>query len=116
MTNCYHCGDEDHMARECPRNKQVTSTPTRGRGVPATWCSYCDEKTRLVDLGYAMQRCPSCHPLRYQALAQSRKCPSCNATVFEWDHAPCGCHAIPGEPLPRPASQGRPDSTRKVNR
>ena len=115
MTNCYHCGDEDHLARECPRNKTVTQgtvASSRTRGAPATWCSYCDEATRLIDLGHSVQRCPNCHPLRFHALAQSRKCPACHQTVYEWDHAACGCHARPGEPLPRPATKGRPDSTR----
>lgn len=115
MNACFHCGESDHFARECPRLKPSEKASIRGggpRGVPAVWCSYCDEDTRLVDLGDSMARCAECHPLRFQSLAQSRKCASCNATVYDWDHAPCGFHARPGVPLPRPATKGRPDSTR----
>lgn len=121
MTNCFHCGDDDHLARECPRNKTPQTAGGRTRGVPTTWCSYCDEATRLIETCKpgvtwmsTVERCPNCHPLRYQALAQSRKCPNCHQTVYEWDHGPCGCHARPGVPLPRPATKGRPDSTRPV--
>ena len=63
-------------------------------------------------MGDSVARCPRCHPLRFAQLRQSRKCPSCHQTVFEWDHAECDAHARPGMPLPRPATQGRPDSTR----
>lgn len=119
MTNCFHCGEDDHFARECPRLKGAPKPASRAhRGVPETWCSYCDENTRLIETfdkerrTISLERCPNCHPLRFQALAQSRKCPNCNATVYEWDHGPCGCHSQPGVPLPRPATKGRPDSTR----
>jgi hypothetical protein len=77
------------------------------------WCSYCDETTRLVDLGHSMQRCPNCHPLRFQQLRQGRKCAQCNKTVYEWDNGrSCEEHAGPGLPLLRPAKLGRPESTR----
>jgi hypothetical protein len=110
MTSCFRCGEDEHIARDCPHGKDAAKTPPNAaRGVPVPWCSWCDETTRLVDLGYAMQRCTDCHPLRFQSLPQSRKCPNCNATVYEWDH---GCHSRPGEPLPRPATKGRPESTR----
>lgn len=116
MTTCYYCGDDDHLGRECPKirakQQQVTAQRIAPRGEPVTWCSYCDENTRLLDMGESMSRCPQCHPLRYQSLRQSRKCPTCNKTVYDWDHSPCGTHAQPGIALPRPAVNGRPDSTR----
>lgn len=112
VTNCFHCGDDDHLARECPRNRKPAVQVRSPGGVPAVWCSYCDEKTRMVDLGHSMQRCPNCHPLRYQQLKQSKKCPQCNKTVYDWDHAPCDAHLGPGLPVPAPARKGRPDELR----
>lgn len=117
MTSCYYCGDDDHPGKHCPKlqsHQQRATAPTRPapRGEPVTWCSYCDETTRLIDMGHSMARCPQCHPLRFQSLRQSRKCPACGATVYDWDHSDCDAHARPGMPLPRPAVNGRPDSTR----
>lgn len=116
MTNCFYCGDDDHLGKHCPRliekQKEVTRPVQVPRGEPVTWCSYCDEDTRLLDMGHSMARCPQCHPLRYQQLRQSRKCPLCSKTVYDWDHSPCDAHAGPGLPQPRPAVVGRPDSTR----
>jgi hypothetical protein len=62
---------------------------------PLTWCGYCDERTRLVDLGDTATRCQQCHRNRRAQLAQHRKCPQCNATVYAWDFAPCGQHTGP---------------------
>jgi len=62
---------------------------------PLTWCGYCDERTRLVDLGDKVARCQQCHRNRRAQLAQNRKCPQCNATVYAWDFEPCGQHAGP---------------------
>lgn len=118
MTACYYCGDDDHAGKQCPKlqahqqRATITPAPRVPRGDPVTWCSYCDEATRLLDMGHSVSRCPQCHPLRHQQLRQSRKCPSCHATVYEWDHGPCGAHAGPGRDLPRPATTGRPDWTR----
>jgi hypothetical protein len=122
VTNCFYCGEDDHMGKNCPRlqakQQEVTRPreaprpPATPRGAPETWCSYCDEATRLIDMGHTVSRCPQCHPLRYQQLRQNRKCPLCHATVYEWDFAECDRHARPGIPLPRPAVSGRPDWTR----
>jgi hypothetical protein len=123
VTNCYYCGDDDHLGRECPKlqaHQRRASAPQPAvyvpRGEPVTWCGTCDEDTRLLDMGHSMSRCPRCHPLRYQQLRQSRKCPLCNVTVLEWDHSPCETHARPGMPLPRNAVQGRPESSRLIPR
>jgi len=86
---CYECGDEGHVAKACPN---AIYTPASG-----TWCGYCDERTRLVDLGDKVKRCPDCHPLRGQLLKQHRKCPSCREIVYEWDQAPCGRHTEVGK-------------------
>lgn len=119
MTNCYYCGDDDHVGKECPKlqahQKRATATKTVAYvppGEPVTWCSYCDEHTRMLDMGDSMARCPQCHPLRRQQLRQSRKCPLCNKTVFEWDHAPCDAHVGPGLPRPQRTVTGRPESSR----
>jgi len=123
MTNCYYCGDDDHLGRECPKlqahQRRATSPQPQAyvpRGEPVMWCGTCDENTRLLDMGHSMSRCPRCHPLRYQQLRQSRKCPACNKTVLDWDHSPCDAHAQPGMPVPRPAVTGRPESTRMTPR
>ena len=121
MTNCYYCGDDDHLGKECPKlqaHQRRATAPQPApqslvpRGERVTWCGTCDENTRLLDMGHSMSRCPRCHPLRFQQLRQSRKCPSCNKTVLDWDHSPCDAHARPGLPLPRPAVTGRPESSR----
>ncbi len=120
MTSCYYCGDDDHLGKECPKLKAhqqravITPAPAARvpRGEPVTWCGTCDEDTRLLDMGHSMARCPRCHPFRYQQLRQSRKCPLCNKTVYEWDHAPCDAHVGSGLPRPQPSVKGRPDSTR----
>lgn len=123
MTNCYYCGDDDHMGKECPKlqshQQRATAAKTVAyvpRGEPVTWCGTCEEHTRLLDMGHSAARCPRCHPLRFQQLRQSRKCPSCHKTVFEWDHAPCDAHVGPGLPRLQRTVAGRPDSTRLVSR
>lgn len=82
---CFDCGETGHVARECPNVAYV-------RGDGSGWCGYCDERTRLVDLGDKVRRCPDCHPLRGQMLKQHRKCASCHAIVYVWDLAPCDQH------------------------
>ena len=93
---CFDCGDLGHIASECP-NTGID----RGDGKPP-WCGFCDERTRLVDLGDSMARCQACHPQRHAQLRQHRKCPSCHMTVSEWDHSPCGQHSGPAAPDRRP--------------
>ena len=94
---CFDCGDEGHIRSECP-NTAFTS------GTGSTWCGFCDERTRLIDLGDKMRRCGDCHPLRdapaaraagrpgQHKLAQHGVCPACRQVVYEWDHAPCDKH------------------------
>ena len=95
---CFGCKLEGHIERDCP------NTGIDGNGKPS-WCGYCDERTRLLDLGDSMARCQSCHPNRRRQVKQNRKCPSCHVTVYEWDHAPCGQHAGPTAPDRRPDRQ-----------
>jgi zinc knuckle protein len=83
---CFECGDDGHIARECP-NLGITSAD----GKPP-WCGSCDETTRLVDLGDKMKRCTACHPLRGRMLAQDRRCPVCRQIVYVWDHSACDNH------------------------
>ena len=82
---CWDCGEAGHLASACPNIAYV-------RGDGGTWCGSCDERTRLVDLGDKMRRCPDCHPLRTRMLAQFRRCPACQMIVYAWDVADCGRH------------------------
>lgn len=99
---CFECGDEGHIARECPN---LGMTGEDGKPI---WCGSCDETTRLVDLGDKLRRCYQCHPLRGKMLAQDRRCPSCRQIVYVWDHAACDNHQAVGvhrEYVGKPASR-----------
>jgi hypothetical protein len=87
---CFECGDEGHIARECPNLGIV------GADGKPPWCGSCDEITRLVDLGDTLMRCRQCHPLRGRMLAQDRRCPRCHEIVYVWDQAACGSHQAVG--------------------
>ncbi len=91
---CYGCGGTGHIAAEC------TNPGIDASGNP--WCGICDERTRHIDQGGTVARCPVCHPLRKQQLRQHRKCPRCHMTVYEHDNAECGNHAGPHVPDRRP--------------
>jgi len=93
---CHTCGIKGHLAAECPTAAYL------GDDKRSPWCGFCDEITRLIDAGDIVARCQVCHPLRHQQLRQHRKCPHCKATVYEYDHNPCGSHAGPHIPDKRP--------------
>lgn len=46
--------------------QQLATTPPAAQQHHSrpTWCGTCDEHTRLLDRGDAVQRCPACHPLQ----------------------------------------------------
>ena len=88
---CYDCGDEGHIAPNCP-NSEIDAS-----GKPP-WCGFCDEQTRLIDAGDLVARCHTCHPLRNRQLKQHRKCPHCHMTVYQWDTEECGSHSSPAVP------------------
>ena len=92
---CYECGDDGHMARDCPNHDTITS------GKPL-WCGTCDELTRHVELADGrVKRCADCHPLRREQLRQYRRCPRCHATVVTWDSSPdCSLHILGGVQRP----------------
>jgi Zinc knuckle len=105
--DCYECGERGHIASACPNAPYLTE---------GAWCGYCDERTRLIDLGDTVRRCTACHPERGRQLKQHRKCPGCNSTVFAWDNAPCGSHQRLG-PKPHTAlapARGRPHDLRAL--
>lgn len=90
MTDCWNCGSDEHIARNCPKTMpppDVLPVDNKPR-----WCGGCDPHTRLIDLGNAAARCPTCHPLAWKPLAQHKKCGGCGGTVYEWDQQPCGSH------------------------
>jgi hypothetical protein len=86
--------------------------------VEGQWCGYCDERTRLIDLGDTVRRCTSCHPKRGHQLPQHRKCQGCGNTIFAWDNSPCGSHDQLGHrpfvPLPAARHEADPGSHRKA--
>ena len=90
--NCWECGATGHVGAECPNIEQI------GDGRPM-WCGTCDERSRhwYDDQGRA-HRC-QCHPLSHLPLKQNRRCPSCKATVYIWDLAPCDQHQPVGRQL-----------------
>ncbi len=93
---CYQCGSEDHLSRNCP-GRQPPPPPEPGEERPP-WCGICDKRTRLIDRGDVVQRCPSCWawPARgtypKQQLAQHATCGGCGQVVYTWDQLPCGKH------------------------
>lgn len=95
MTECYRCGSDDHLVRDCPLNYQPPATTPPKPSKPP-WCGQCDERTRLVTVADGrMARCHACHPLRGQELAQHKICPGCHHRVYAWDQQLCGNHQEP---------------------
>ena len=92
MMTCFECGEDGHLARDCPNVSWIS-------GTGGDWCGYCDERTRLIDQGDTCKRCTTCHPNRTRQLAQHRKCSACNNRVYSWDNSPCWHHQEIG---PRP--------------
>jgi hypothetical protein len=83
---CYECGDEGHIATDCPNGAADDGKPP--------WCGICDPYTRLVGNSAGIPiRCPDCHPLRGQRLNQFKRCPACKMQIHDWDTAPCGQHS-----------------------
>ena len=87
--DCFNCGEPGHIAADCPARRAAPPEPPIEK---PQWCGACDPKTRLIDHGTLMQRCPACHPLRWQHLPQHKRCGGCNLLVYSWDVAPCGKH------------------------
>ena len=94
--DCFRCGADDHLYRDCPEEPPPSAT-TSVSNRPA-WCGECDQRTRLIDHGDYMQRCYRCWawPSRgtypHQPLFQHTACGGCGETIHTWDHAPCGKH------------------------
>jgi hypothetical protein len=95
---CFDCGDDGHIASNCP----YVAVDVSGKPL---WCGSCDERTRLIERGDVAARCKRCHPLRHQQFHQFRKCPFCHVIVYEWDHAPCGRHSSPAAADQRPEKE-----------
>jgi hypothetical protein len=84
---CFECGDEGHIAADCP-NRAITSS-----GKPL-WCGICDERTRLIPTPDGFQCCHDCHPLARRQPHQFRRCPKCHVVIYEWDTSQdCDHHA-----------------------
>lgn len=99
--NCFDCGDEGHLARDCPNNAFTSGS---GNGPP--YCGICDQRTRqIITADGRPARCPECHPLRHQHLKHIRRCPGCKMLVHEWDNAPCGQHSSPVAKDNRPTKE-----------
>ena len=47
------------------------------------WCGQCDKRTRLIDRDGILHRC-RCNPRSHLQLTQYKKCPVCQADVYEW--------------------------------
>jgi len=76
-----------------------TADPVPGTGAERPeWCGECDRRTRLIDYGDHMKRCPRCWawPARAthhkQELLQHKRCGGCGRRVYSWDAMPCGKH------------------------
>ena len=102
MTDCFRCGDSDHLSYDCPNRTSSYSTPGASPATPAAsdgkprWCGTCDENTRHIDLADGTVKHCQCHPLSHEQLKLHRKCPQCHATVVDWDNSPCGRHTLAG--------------------
>jgi hypothetical protein len=115
MTNCYRCGDDDHLSYDCPSHTYSSPAP---RTAPASgaaqndgrprWCGTCNEHSRHIDLANGTVKRCQCHPNSHEQLRQHRKCPTCHATVVEWDINPCGRHILAGVQLPYVGPSARP--------
>jgi hypothetical protein len=90
---CFGCGGKGHVERECPSNVIVGGQPDK-----PLWCGTCDRRTRLIEIHGLASRCPQCHPLSHQNLAQHIRCPGCRVIVYSWDNNPCGKHSSPVKP------------------
>ena len=107
MTDCYRCGDNDHLSRDCPQMASPhaahppAADPDGTAGLTA-WCGTCDKRTRLVDHGTTMARCIRCHPRAHQQLPQHRLCSGCGHQIYVWDQMPCGNHQAIRPPGIRP--------------
>lgn len=91
-TKCFECGDNGHMAYDCPNKSYI-------QGTGSDWCGKCDQRTRLIALTEEqdrVQRCRDCHPAARELGAQFRHCGACRETVYAWDGSPCGEHAPVG--------------------
>jgi hypothetical protein len=90
--NCWECGATGHISTDCPNAEHL------GDGRPM-WCGTCDERSRhWYDADGRAHRC-QCHALSHQPLKQHRRCPSCRATIYVWDLAPCDQHQPVGRQL-----------------
>jgi hypothetical protein len=93
MTNCFHCGDDDHLSYDCPSRTRPKAAPaTPQAAARPEWCGSCDSTTRLIDHGSYVARCPRCHPLGHVTLPQHKRCGGCRQLVYAWDIMPCGDH------------------------
>jgi hypothetical protein len=118
MTDCFRCGDDNHLSRDCPQRTSSYSTPGASPAAPAAqsdgrprWCGTCDEHSRHIELTDGRVKRCQCHPNSHEQLKQHRKCPTCHATVVDWDIYPCGQHVLAGVQLPYvgpPAKPPRP--------
>lgn len=93
---CFRCGQTGHLRAQCPQDSPAPA-PTSQSDRP-DWCGECDRRTRLIDHGDRMQRCPRCWawPAKGtypgQLLPQHKRCGGCNQVIFTWDQMPCGKH------------------------
>jgi hypothetical protein len=56
-------------------------------------CGGCDPTRHVTGPDGRVRRCPVCHPLRDQRLAQHRDCPAgCGTVLLVTDHTPCSEH------------------------
>ena len=94
--DCFRCGADDHLYRDCPQDTTAAATTTGGDRRP--WCGDCDKRTRLLDHGSHMERCRRCWawPAKGtypgQLLPQHKRCGGCRNLVYIWDAFPCGSH------------------------
>lgn len=54
-------GRRHPSCRACGTSPRAVAAAARRHRPP--WCGSCDERTRLVDHGAVLARCPACHPL-----------------------------------------------------